>query len=273
MVCSLAPIHAELEEGLTSTTPRWDVTLGLTSRRGFNLSSSTIESVFEPVSSSDFYNISGCPEELFKYMYELATYAHEFELASRMTCVTFEMAPVLTVEKAIKEWQPPYLSESDADIDHLSTATLPTDCNSDPVQAAHYVQDLYHCAQAWRFALLIYIERVFKWRRQEASQTRLSLFARKTLNNMSSCRRSVMVQKQLLLPVFLAACETDDENLRDEARDYCKWWAGQTRYEMFITSLGMLEEVWASSADTNNWWGSLIDEKFGYGSTQQYLFG
>lgn len=251
----------------------WDVTLGLTSRRGFNLSSSTINSVLDPVNSSDFYSISGCPEELFKYMYQLAAYAHEFELASRMTCVTFDMGPVLAVAKALKEWQPPYSSESDADIDHLSGAGLPIDCRSDPVHAAHYIEDLYHCAQAWRFALLIYVERVFKCRRHEASQTRLSLYARKTLNSMSSCRRSVMVQKQLLLPVFLAACETEDENLREEAREYCRWWAGQTRYEMFITSLGMIEEVWASYADTDSWWGSLIDHKFGYGSTHQYLFG
>ncbi|KAJ4420839.1 hypothetical protein N0V82_004134 [Gnomoniopsis sp. IMI 355080] len=251
----------------------WDVTLGLTSRRGFVLSGSTINSVFDPANSSDFYSISGCPQELFKHMYQLATYAHEFELASRMTCVTFDMRPVLAVEEAIKAWQPPYSIESDADIDHLAAASLPSDYRSDPIQAAHYIQDLYHCAQAWRFALLIYIERVFKWRRREASQTCLSLYARKALNNMSSCRRSVMVQKQLLLPVFLAACETDDENLRDEAREYCKWWTGQTRYEMFITSLGMLEEVWASSADTDSWWGSLIDHKFGFGSTQQYLFG
>lgn len=258
---------------LTKTTTRWDVTLGLTSRRGFVLSGSTIRSVLEPVNCSDFYSISGCPEELFGHMYQLATYAQEFELASSMTCVRFDMGPVLEVEKAIKAWQPPYSDDLDGDISHLSMANLPKDYNSDPVQAAHYIQDLHHCAQAWRYALLVYIERVFKWRRQEASQARLRLFARKALNNISSCRRSVMLQKQLLLPVFLGACETEDENLRNEARDYCKWWAGQTRYEMFITSLGMLEEVWASEIDADSWWGSLIDQKFGFGSTQQYLFG
>lgn len=251
----------------------WDVTLGLTSRRGFILSSSTINGILSPEHAWDFYNISGCPAELFQYMSQLGTYAHEIELASNMTCVTFDMGPVLAVEKALKEWRTPCFDDPDADIDDPVASGLPDDWNLTPIQAAHYVQDLHYCAQAWRFALLIYIERVFKWRRGEASMTRISLYARKTLNSMLSCRQSVMIQKQLLLPVFLAACETEDEKLRNEARNYCKWWASKTRYEMFITSLGLLEEVWATAADPDSWWGSLIDQKFKVGRTRQYLFG
>ncbi|KAI1771445.1 fungal-specific transcription factor domain-containing protein [Hypoxylon cercidicola] len=250
----------------------WDVTLGLTSRRGFTLSGSTINSVLSPEHASDFYNISGCPAELFQYMFQLGTYAREFELASHMTCVTFDMGPVLAVEKALKQWRTPCFDDPDADFDDPVASSLPNDWNLTPIQTAHYLQDLYYCAQAWRFALLIYIERVFKWRRGEASMTRISLFARKTLNNMLSCRQSVMIQKQLLLPVFLAACETEDAKLRNEARNYCKWWASKTRYEMFITSLGLLEEVWAAT-DPDSWWGALIDQKFRVGSTRQYLFG
>lgn len=201
-------------------------------------------------------------------MIQLGTYAHEYELATHMTCVTFDMGPVLAVEKAIIDWQ-----YDDPDVELTQPVDLPDDCDLDPVQAAHYMQDLYHCAQAWRFALLVYIERVFKWRRQKSSSARISLFARKVLTNMLSCRRSVLIQKQLLLPVFLAACETDDEHLRESARDYCSWWGVKTRYDMFITTLGLLEEVWAVSADTSNWWGSIIDQKSKVGSTRQYVFG
>ncbi|KAI2606595.1 fungal-specific transcription factor domain-containing protein [Hypoxylon sp. NC1633] len=252
----------------------WDVTLGLTSRRGFILSRSTINGVLSPEhASADFYNISGCPAELFQYMVLLGTYAREIELASHMTCVTFDMGPVLAVEKALKEWRTPYSDDPDADFDNPRASGLPDDWNLTPIQTAHYVQDLYYCAEAWRFALLIYIERVFKWRRGEASITRISIFARKTLNSMLSCRQNEMIQKQLLLPVFLAACETEDEKLRNEARNYCKWWASKTRYEMFITSLGLLEEVWATAADPDSWWGALIDQKFRVGGTRQYLFG
>jgi Fungal specific transcription factor domain len=209
---------------------------------------------------------------MFKYMFRLGTYAREFELTLHMTCVNFDMAPVLAVEKAIKEWRPPQYN--DLDVDFMpDTACLPDGWDQDPVQEAHYIQDLYHCAQAWRLALLVYIERVFKWRRGEASLTRISLFARKALNNVFSCRRSVMIQKQLLLPIFLTACETDDEDLRQKVRDYCSWWGGKTRYDMFITTLGLLQEVWAAEADPDVWWGSLIDQKSGVSSTRQYLFG
>jgi hypothetical protein len=237
------------------------------------LSGSTISSVLNFSTASTFYNISGCPEELFKYMIRLGAYAREFELSSHMTCVIFDMGPVLAVEKAIKEWRAPQYDGPDVDLPHSLAAGLPQDWGLDPIQATHYVQDFYHCAQAWRFALLIYIERVFKWRRGEASLARIGFFARKALNNMMSCRRSVMIQKQLLLPVFLAACETDDENLREEARDYCSWWGLKTRYEMFITALDLLEEVWEASADPNSWWGALIDQKSKDGSTRQYLLG
>lgn len=217
-------------------------------------------------------------------MFWLGTYAQEFELASHMTCVTFDMSPVLAVEDAIKAWRAPQYDDSDADFTQLPDGVdLPKDWCLHPVETAHYVQDLYHSAQAWRFALLVYIERVFKWRHGSASHVRMSLLARKALNNALSCRRSVMIQKQLLLPVFLAACEIEDETLREAARDYCSWWSDKTRYDMFVTTLGLLEEIWtAADSDANIWWGSLIDRKSGSGvgtagaskySKRQYLFG
>jgi len=219
-------------------------------------------------------------------MVQLGTYAREFELASHMTCVTFDMGPVLAVEKAIQEWRPPpQYDDSDVDFTQLEnsdTTGLPDDCGLDPVQAAHYIQDLYHCAQAWRFALLVYIERVFKWRPhrrrrhgEQASQARISLFARKALNNVTCCRRTAMIQKQLLLPVFLAACETEDEGLREEAREYCSWWGRKSRYDMFVTTLGLWGEGWVGAGEGGggSWWGDVIDQKSRVSSTRQYLFG
>ncbi|KAK2596513.1 hypothetical protein N8I77_013400 [Diaporthe amygdali] len=280
-------IQALKEAGLRKT-PRvqaqldmliwWDVTLGLTTRQGFVLSD-TIGGVQQPTSGSSFFNISGCPAELFRYMFLLGTYAHELELTSQMTCVTFDIGPVLAVEKAIKDWQAPQYDDLDADLPQPPSAVdLPEDWGRNPVETAHYVQDLYHSAQAWRFALLVYIERVFKWRDGRASKLRITLFARKALDHTFSCRRSAMMQKQLLLPVFLAACETEDEALRDAARDYCSWWSGKTRYDMFVTTLGLLEEVWtAAEGDMDSWWGSLIDRKSGSDTVnsakKQFLFG
>lgn len=64
-----------------------------------------------------------------------------------------------------------------------------------------------------------------------------------------------MVQKQLLLPVFLAGCETTDEKLRQEAREYCAWWNERTRYGMFDTANTLMEEAWADDR-AGTWWGS-----------------
>lgn len=212
-------------------------------------------------------------------MIRLGSFAREFELAATMTCVQFNMAPVLAVEQTIRKWSDPQYD--------VSIAQYTRDDSLDPGQGSgterleladlmHYKEDLHHCAEAWRYALLLYIERVFKWQREQPKSPILSLLARRVLNHMSSCRRTSMVQKQLLLPVFLAGCEADDENLREEARLYCSWWGEKTRYDMFLTAIGLLEEVWAND-DPLAWWGSIMDRKSAANangsSPRQYLFG
>jgi hypothetical protein len=280
-----------------------------------------------------FYNISGCPEDLFKHMVQLGAYAREFELASTMKCVTFNMNPVLDLERRIREWSVPefedrvgfqalgvdcykeVLAEGGEGPSQGGTgATIRTDIHQPSAaeieELAHYRQDLHHCAEAWRYGLLLYIEKVFKWRHNRDSDSKsisatttattktkanpktkktlmLSFLARKTLNNVSACRRTgstspsnnnntstasnsnrsthtnnLMLQKQLLLPVFLAGCETSDETLRAEAREYCIWWSEETGYDMFLTAAALLEEVWGcSSRDEGSWWGGVIDVK------------
>ncbi|UKZ96656.1 uncharacterized protein TrAFT101_011434 [Trichoderma asperellum] len=250
----------------------WDVTLALTTRQGCVLSESTIVNLFKPICSAKptFYSVSGCPEALFKQMVRLGSYAREFELASTMVCVNFDMNPVLEVEAAIREWK----DQTYGDIYELcSSKGLPEGYSW--ANMMHH-EDLHHCAEAWRYALLLYINRVFKWQRDMPPSPSLSFLARKALNHVTSCRRDSMVQKQLLLPVFLAGCETTDEHLRQEAKQYCTWWSNKTRYDMFSTTTELLEEVWADRSETA-WWGSLIDEKSRSGSKlskgRQYLFG
>ena len=203
-------------------------------------------------------------------MIRLGAYAREFELASTMTCVKFDMEPVLAAEKGIREWSDPqHFSEYPDSTPELSEV-------DDLGDLAHYKEDLHHCAEAWRYGLLIYVERVFKWNRNGPVSSILGFLARKALNHVSACRRSTMVQKQLLLPVFLAGCETKDECLRQEARSYCAWWNDKTRYDMFLTATALLEEVWANE-EPLSWWGSIIDQKTRFTSNgrteKQYLFG
>lgn len=255
----------------TNDCPRWDVTLALTSRQGCVLSESTIVSLFNPTGTPNptFYSVSGCPEALFRHMVRLGSYAREYELAATMTCVKFDMAPVLEEEKGIKEWTD---RQYDDVYGQRSSGHLLEGCSF--ADMMHH-EDLHHCAEAWRYALLLYIERVFKWQRDQLPPPILSFLARRTLNHVSSCGRNTMVQKQLLLPVFLAGCETTDEHLRQEAKLYCSWWSDRTRYDMFSTSIGLFEEVWAS--DRPSWWGSVLDQKSRLNTNpstaRQYLFG
>jgi len=256
----------------SSNIARWDVTLALTSRQGCVLSESTIISLFDRDKTDNeiFYSVSGCPEALFRHMIRLGSYAREFELAANMTCVRFDMKPVLQVEKEIRDWHDTrYGGTTD-----VSTSGTARDCEEEA--SAHYKEDQYHCAEAWRYGLLIYISRVFKWQRDEPAPAMIDFLARKTLNHVSSCRNTSMLQKQVLLPVFLAGCETTDEHLRQVARTYCSQWNERTRYDMFLTAHGLLEEVW-SRDDPLAWWGSIIDQKgrasMGKGDPRQYLFG
>ncbi|KAK1772067.1 hypothetical protein QBC33DRAFT_575765 [Phialemonium atrogriseum] len=193
-------------------------------------------------------------------------------LVATMTCVTFDMEPVLAVEKGIREWSDP--KHYDIHPQHIPRDLLGDD--GDPGALEHFKEDLHHCVEAWRYGLLIYIERVFKWKMDGAVSSMLGFLARKTLNHVSSCRRTTMLQKQLLLPVFLAGCETKDEHLRQEARSYYTWWNEKTRYDMFLTATALLEEVWTNQ-DPHCWWGSVIDQKTQFSTSgrteRQYLFG
>ncbi|CAH0017062.1 unnamed protein product [Clonostachys rhizophaga] len=252
----------------------WDVTLALTSRQGFVLPESAIVALFSQDKSKGetFYDVSGCPEALFRHMIRLGSYAREFELVSSMTCAKFDIEPVLEVEKQITEWRDPDYEDRPEQYDF----TLSSEQICDIEAMAQYKEDLHHCAEAWRYCLLIYIGRVFRWQRDQPAQPILGFLARKTLRHVTCCRYTSQLQKQLLLPVFLAGCETNDEHLREAALSYCKWWSDKTKYDMFLTTHSLLQEFW-SEDNHEPWWGSFLDKKTrssdGSADSRQYLFG
>ncbi|CAK7203388.1 hypothetical protein SEUCBS139899_006121 [Sporothrix eucalyptigena] len=340
----------------------FDVTLALTSRNGCIFPERTILSIFdtpetppnntagdkrksaEVPAALDFYAISGCPRELFECMVRLAAYAREMQISSTLSCVRFDMAPVLRIERRIAQWQSPAFDDPVKAQDLLDmvmrgrrplhtkkaprgvsisarhrtdssaaaaaetaaaeklwrTRNIAVEGQDDGGTVLDYRLDLYHCAEAWRYALLIYIERVFKWqnhkwqaerrrRRKEGgsddddtseeeeeeekdSASLLQFLARRTLNHVTSCRRTTFVQKQLMLPVFLAGAEIRDMGLRNDARDYCVWWGSKTRYNMFITARALLEEVWRRGESEDVWWGDIFDQK-GKPGEKEYLLG
>jgi hypothetical protein len=147
--------------------------------------------------------------------------------------------------------------------------TSPPDLDqTDDEEAMQIDWGRYHCCEAWRYALLIYIIRVFRSTNSHiftgtTSTTpplspRLSYLSHVTLDHVRSYRRDSYIQKQALLPVFLTGAETRDPDAQQNLRDYCTLWYGRFGYQMYATVAALLEELWdeRDSGDGGMWWGS-----------------
>ncbi|KAL1876155.1 hypothetical protein Plec18167_005418 [Paecilomyces lecythidis] len=247
----------------------WDATLALISRQGTVLSRDYLDHLAcsERDDGWSFYDLTGCPSDLFIILFHLAELAKQNEIACNMTWLTFDPTPVKQVEHQIHNWDSDAFAEPCCSRPSNVYNSSESDSETDDVtmeEAMHAQQDRYHCAEAWRHALLIYIERVLKWDRKSPRPKSLNKLIRSVLNHVRCCRRTSLTQKQLLLPVFLAGSETRDEEMRDLAISYCKWWGSRSRYSMFDSVSDLLKEVWAE--DTPNsprtyWWGTVVDRK------------
>lgn len=224
-----------------------------------------------------FYDFTGCPDDLFLRLVKLAELARQREFAARMAWLSFDLSPVAEIEREIQHWESSHFSEVVIqDLDMIAEVLQGADPTADVEETLNSKQDRHHCAEAWRYALLIYIERVFRWDRKSHRPSGLTLLVRKTLDHVRSCRRTSQTQKQLLLPVFLAGSETADEEMRRFATEYCQWWATRSRYNMFNSATLLLEEIWEGD-HTHAWWGSVIDQKTRHGEAgeagMQFLLG
>lgn len=259
-----------------------------------------------------FYDLTGCPAEMIKWMIVLSELASEFEIASTMKWVTFDLNPVLAIESQLNAWTSNVRPKSSArqytsapshdsgiardagassSLPEMATATNGEEENEEEVNLA---DDQRHCVEAWRQALLIYIRRVFKigqtspaaiagiqndkvsregsqrlpwgeqlWRgpqnasgrhdrhskdcsHQAPEIGRVPFFTlvRYTINEIRCVRPSSQIQKQLLLPAFIAGSETSDPESRRFLCAYCDWWSNRSRYKMFDTVHKLLRQVW-----------------------------
>lgn len=261
-----------------TTHNRWDSTLALISRQGLILDPCFFNHVSQHQNSDDwsFYDLTGCPSDLVIYLVELAELANQREIAARMAWLNFDLSVVTEVKRKVLTWRSEHFAEVLRQTIDTSDSKLCSDNTVDIEERLHLSQDRYHCAEAWRYALLIYTQRVFYWDRNNSPPSSLSWLARRTLDHVRSCRRTSQAQKQLLLPVFLAGSETTDDGMRRFAQKYCMWWATHSRYNMFNSGSFLLEEIWRAGS-YNAWWGSVIDQKpngdaKGEASTQ-FLFG
>jgi hypothetical protein len=180
-------------------------------------------------------------------MIKLAKLAMQNEKAGGMEWLVFDTAGVDQVEEALREWpsNPPTYDETEEE------------------EALGEAQDRYHCVEAWRIALLLYIAQVFRWKRTGPVPGTVRYLSRVILNHARSIRRSSMIQKQLLLPVFLAAAEMQSD-CREFARDYCKWWTKSCGFKMFTGVSSYLEDIWIGQDNPTApgiWWATIIDRR------------
>lgn len=181
-------------------------------------------------------------------MVKLAKLAMQNEKAEEMEWLTFDTSGVDEVEEALQECaaSPPIYDETEDE------------------EALEAAQDRYHCEEAWRIGLLLYIARVFRWKRTGPVPGKIRYLARVILDHARSIRRSSHTQKQLLLPVFLAAAEMQSQDYRDFVRDYCKWWVKACGFMMFADVSSYLEDIWKEIDNPNVphvWWATIIDQR------------
>ncbi|QKX61392.1 uncharacterized protein TRUGW13939_08540 [Talaromyces rugulosus] len=256
-----------VDNAANAGTSRWDATLALISRQSPLIDRAYLDFLigWEKQDDWSFFDLTGCPQDTLVYLVQLADLAKQREIAATMQWLTFDTAPVNQIQRELIQWH------NDAGAPLGSRESYSTE--EEAVKQVHEQQDRYHCAEAWRQALLLYIEVVFKSDHKKRS-INVHRLVRKTIDSIRCCRRTSLAQKQLLIPVFLAGSETSDEELRDFAKEYCAYWGKKSRYNMFNSVPMIFEEIWA----TGKWWGHVIDSKTRPSSdhehgTTQFLFG
>ena len=215
----------------------------------------------------DIFTISGVPRGLFRWFRELAQMAGEKRLVATLQHATFNVGRALQIDSDIRAYNIG---------DHL---TIQPPDNTDEDVAAELLEcwhDYYNAANAWKHALLLYIARVFRWDPSRPGPLpELASLSRLVLDSVRCCRPESAMQKQLLLPVFVAGAEARDVYSRDFVRLYCDSWYQQSRYTLFHEASMLLQEIWTQkdlgANDSAVWWGSIIDGKQTYGG--EFLFG
>ncbi|KAL7783097.1 fungal-specific transcription factor domain-containing protein [Trichoderma ceciliae] len=240
----------------------WDCSISLISRSNPVFPSSYYDFVLSCDDTSwNIFTISGVPRQLFQYFRELIHLASEKEQISGLKYANFDLRRVNELERCIQEYSEDKFNICD------------TYADEEVVQNWY---DYYHACNTWKYALLLYISRVFKWDRTSSNPVAeiLSL-SRLLLDSARCCRPESSLQKQFLIPIFLAGSETIGAYSRNFVKDYCEGWYRKSRYSMFMEAADLLTEIWAQRDGQNNefkiWWGSLVGIR--QPNAPEFLFG
>ena len=258
------------------TTPRltaqiimlnwWDLTIAMIARHKPVFEEAYLEIIFSRTQEDPqtFFNLTGCPADFALIMAKLSRQAAMYEAEQRFDTIHFDYTPVKELESRLRHWRNPF--------DVLSEKV---DNQEDPQST----RDFFHCIEAWRYALLLYILQVFGRGKESQPQSSNAYLCRLILDNTRCVRRSSTVQKQVLLPIFLAGTEAVDGTTRREVRDYCNFWSVTNGYNMFQNVGDLLERVWLDRkqyGEGGYWWGWTVDQhaQMAPGSMKvQYLLG
>lgn len=230
---------------------RWDANIALLSRQGCILPYSYFESLLalENERYWSFFDVVGCPRELIVHLMQLSSLAQENEQALSMQWTKFDLTSVNNIQASITDWK------------NTSLLAIDKDSSENSIQQQ---RDRYHCTEAWRYGLLIYITRVFHWNRKSTPPKTLIIYARLIFEHVQSCRRTSIIAKQAFFPLFLAGCETEDRFLRQSIKEFCEYWDTASGYDLFRSALLLLKDIWREKNGPSGddvWWGSIIDKK------------
>lgn len=173
----------------------------------------------------------------------------------------------------------PFCNDNSANLDFALEPGTHMLAHDSIAEQAHQSLDHYHCCEAFRYALLLYILRVFDHPAIEASTAtvatfyaRLSLLSRLTLDHVIAIRDTSPLRKQLLFALFLAGAETNSMSHRQFIRNYCATWFDVYGYQMFPVAAEVLEDVWITKdsivahGECTYWWGEALDRRRRYGT-------
>lgn len=212
-----------------------------------------------------FFHLTGCPADLVVCMAKLASLASAHEQSQGLGWTASKASRIEDLEATLTAWHNPY---------HIAGSV------SDVQEDLNPTQDCYHCVEAWRNALILYVHQVFKRDLAVRSPAVIPFYSRLILDHIQCITQETVIQKQVLLPLFLAGCEATEDSLRNQATDFCRFWCQRNGYRMFQDVGDLLEHVWKDrreSADAGYWWGDTVDQYNTTGPTDpmrpQFLFG